>query len=111
MPPSDDATPPQPPPIDPAPPTPPIATDSPGTSLPPKTASRPTGKQLLILLGGGFVLAFGGCLLAIATAGNGNDITPGFVLFAIVFFAGLLMMVAGAAATVVKLIIVIFRKR
>jgi hypothetical protein len=61
-------------------------------------------------LGGGFVLTFGGCLLAIYN-GTTNDVTVPFVFFAVVFFVGALMMLAGVAATVVKLIIVIFRKR
>src|SRR5215471_14327123 len=86
----------------------PAPTPAPGS--PPKPAGRPTGKQLLILIGGGFVLMFGGCLLAIANAGNGNDITIPFVLFAIVFFGGALMMVGGLAAAFINILLIIFRK-
>ncbi len=57
---------------------------------------RPRGKQLLILLGGGFLLAFGGCALFLGTLninGGGND-GPSMI-GGLIFAVGCLMFVIG----------------
>lgn len=61
-------------------------------------AGRPRGKQLLILLGAGSVLAFGGCALFLGTlnineSGGGTDLPN--IAGAILFGAGALMFVIG----------------
>lgn len=59
---------------------------------------RPRGKQLLILLGGGFALAFGGCALFLANLninenGGGTDVPS--MIGGVIFAAGAIMFVIG----------------
>lgn len=77
-------------------------TDPPNPTVTPPGAKpgRPRGKQLLILLGGGFVLAFGGCALFLGNLnfnGGGNNDVPSmiggliFAVGAIMFAIGLIL--------------------
>jgi hypothetical protein len=81
-----------------------IASASP--SGPGGAAGRPRWQQLLLLVGAGIVLAFGGCLLAIA-----NSSTPGLLFFGAFFVAGILMIVVGVVGTLIVGLAALFKPR
>ena len=85
-----------------SPPTSP-APAPPAGSPPGEPVRKPRGKQLLILIGGGAVLAFGGCALFLSkmnfNSGNAEDALGvlgaiGFVAGGGMFIIGLLMALA-----------------
>ena len=73
---------------------PPPAPTPPG-SPPGEPVRKPRGRQLLILLGGGAVLAFGGCALFLSTMNFNSGPGGVSIFFAICFVAGLNMFVVG----------------
>jgi len=87
-----------------APPAPPAGTP-PGTP-----ARKPHGKQLLILLLGGGVLAFGGCALFLGTLNfNSGDTSVLNVVFAICFVVGAGMFAIGCVLALVLIVTTLFR--
>jgi hypothetical protein len=66
-------------------------------AAPPGTpAGKPRRHHLVILIGGGFVLMFGGCLLAIASDPNQIEYLFGaaFVIGGLMFMLGILVAIA-----------------
>ena len=69
-------------------------------------AGRPRGLQLAMVIVGGFILAFGGCLL-LNTSAQTAPVLP--VLFAVAFFVGTLMCIGGIIAAVIMGIAGLFK--
>jgi len=88
------------------PPVPPV----PGGTPPGAPVRKPHGRQLLILLLGGGVLAFGGCALFLGTVNfnTGNSSVVG-VIFAIAFVVGAGMFAIGCILALVLIVTAIFR--
>ena len=72
-----------------------------------QSAGKPHGGQLLLLIGGGFILAFGGCLTFLGTASTSESSIP--VVAALAFIAGVLMFGIGIVAAVIMAIAGAFR--
>jgi hypothetical protein len=89
----------------------PVAAPAPPAGTPPGTPARkPHGKQLLILLLGGGVLAFGGCALFLGTLNfNSSDTSVLNVVFAICFVVGAVMFAIGCILALVLIVTALFR--
>ena len=83
--------------------------DGPSDNLGSAPARRfPTAVQLFVLLGGGFLLAFGSCFGGLATATAHPDLTQFFV---VAFGLGVVMMIVGFGAALVAIVKAIFWRK